>query len=107
MTDLYEENGRLYHMHRRGSYWLPHDDVGIDGAGQVDDADLRQAECDRLDLLHNLFYDQRHLNLPLHTCPLQPRPGERMHILDLGCGTGFWVIDMAEYVSSLLILHVF
>lgn len=31
----------------------------------------------------------------LHSAPLHNK--EAPHILDLGCGTGIWGIDMAEY----------
>ncbi|KAF2150817.1 LaeA-like protein [Myriangium duriaei CBS 260.36] len=82
--DLYVENGRSYHSYQRGLYWLPHDD----------------AECERLDVLHNLFYQQDQLNLPLHSAPLRVRPDDPLRILDLGCGTGFWAIDIADQYES-------
>ncbi|GAM87457.1 hypothetical protein ANO11243_054820 [Dothideomycetidae sp. 11243] len=83
-SELYEENGRYYHSFQRGLYWLPHDDT----------------ECERLDVLHNLFYGSEQLNLPLHTSPLHPRQGDLLKILDVGCGTGFWAIDMADKFDS-------
>jgi ubiquinone/menaquinone biosynthesis C-methylase UbiE len=33
----------------------------------------------------------------LHIRPLAPQSGP-VHILDLGCGTGIWCLEMAEYV---------
>lgn len=42
----------------------------------------------------------------LFTAPVRITPGYRCNILDLGCGTGIWAIDVAEFVpSSLLTLH--
>lgn len=46
---------------------------------------------DRLDIYHKLFMVARRDQL--HQAPM-PRIEPR--ILDLGCGTGIWAIDMAE-----------
>ncbi|KAF2277869.1 LaeA-like protein [Westerdykella ornata] len=73
------EFGRLYHGYRRGMYMYPCD----------------EAEKDRMDIYHKLFLVARRDKL--HSAPVptdatwgQPR------ILDLGCGTGIWAIDMAD-----------
>lgn len=36
----------------------------------------------------------------LFNAPVHIGPGYRCNILDLGCGTGIWAIDVAEFVSS-------
>lgn len=55
---------------------------------------------DRMDIIHKFFHVARELDrnavAGLHQRPL-PR-GAR--VLDLGCGTGIWSIDMAEYAVS-------
>jgi methylase of polypeptide subunit release factors len=56
----------------------------------------KQEEKDRMDIYHKLFSVARReaLHSPLYTLHNEQRP----RILDLGCGTGIWAIDMAEYV---------
>ncbi|KAL2128755.1 hypothetical protein VTI74DRAFT_8690 [Chaetomium olivicolor] len=86
ITDYVYENGRRYHAYRSGQYVLPND----------------EAEQERLDLQHHIW--RLLLQGALYTAPLNiPRPGERtelggadFRILDLGCGTGIWAIDMAD-----------
>lgn len=51
---------------------------------------------ERLDIFHGLLYNDDKMNLPLHRSPLRPKAGEPPRILDVGCGTGFWAMDMAE-----------
>ncbi|GAB1321060.1 Secondary metabolism regulator LAE1 [Madurella fahalii] len=86
ITDYVYENGRRYHAYRSGQYVLPND----------------EAEQERLDLQHHIW---RLLQQgALFTAPLSisepdnersPGNGE-FRILDLGCGTGIWAIDMAD-----------
>lgn len=45
-----------------------------------------------MDIYHKLFLVARRENL--HQAPINPNWQPR--ILDLGCGTGIWAIDMAE-----------
>lgn len=54
-----------------------------------------QPEKDRMDIYHKLFLVARRDQL--HSAPVPPdaRWGPP-RILDLGCGTGIWAIDMAE-----------
>ncbi|KAK1767094.1 S-adenosyl-L-methionine-dependent methyltransferase [Phialemonium atrogriseum] len=73
----YEENGRFYHSWRKGKYMFPCD----------------EEEKDRLDIFHKFFCVARRGEL--HTAPLLPDQAPH-RILDLGCGTGIWAIDMAE-----------
>ena len=54
--------------------------------------DALQQEKDRMDIFHKLFLVARHESL--HQAPVVPNYQSR--ILDLGCGTGIWAIDMAE-----------
>ena len=73
------ENGRRYHAYREGQYVLPNDD----------------AEQERLDLQHHIW--RLLLRGSLYTAPLPPPSEEHnLRILDLGCGTGIWAIDMAD-----------
>lgn len=91
------ENGRRYHAYRSGQYVLPND----------------EDEQERLDLQHHIW--RLLLQGALYTAPLKiPKPGDPtvtaatteggegvgdggdFRILDLGCGTGIWAIDMAD-----------
>ncbi|THV87360.1 methyltransferase LaeA [Aureobasidium pullulans] len=76
--EWYEENGRWYHAWQKGLYMYPHD----------------EEERHRMDVYHNLFYDKA--GLSLHSARLIPEVTRRPRIMDLGCGTGFWAIDMGE-----------
>jgi SAM-dependent methyltransferase len=59
-----------------------------------------QDEKDRMDIYHKFFLVARREQL--HSTPFTPNyDGPR--ILDLGCGTGIWAIDMAEYGTLCLI----
>jgi SAM-dependent methyltransferase len=54
-----------------------------------------------MDIFHKIFLVARQNDSPyggLHQRPLPIHP----RVLDLGCGTGIWAIDMAECVTSLL-----
>ncbi|KAK3201700.1 hypothetical protein GRF29_164g301573, partial [Pseudopithomyces chartarum] len=80
-SQTYEENGRLYHGFRRGLYMYPCD----------------ESEKDRMDIYHQLFIVARRGHL--HQTPIPQHWSPR--ILDLGCGTGIWAIDMADkYLNS-------
>lgn len=72
----YLENGRWYHGFRRGIYMYPCD----------------EPEKDRMDIYHKLFAVARRDQL--HQAPMPQHWEPR--ILDVGCGTGIWAIDMAE-----------
>lgn len=54
-----------------------------------------EPEKDRMDIYHKLFLVARRERL--HQAPIPENWAPR--ILDLGCGTGIWAIDMAEYVA--------
>ncbi|KAL5598889.1 hypothetical protein BROUX41_003790 [Berkeleyomyces rouxiae] len=70
------ENGRRYHAFREGQYMLPNDD----------------REQERLNLQHHIWRLMQHGGL--HTVPIEDKPD--MRILDLGCGTGIWAIEIAD-----------
>ncbi|KAL8744968.1 MAG: hypothetical protein Q9190_002856 [Brigantiaea leucoxantha] len=72
------ENGREYHGYRRGMYMYPCD----------------QAERERMDEMNQLFLVAR--RNALHKAPIVTADNEPPRILDLGCGTGIWCMDMAE-----------
>ncbi|KAI8955088.1 S-adenosyl-L-methionine-dependent methyltransferase [Xylaria longipes] len=70
--------GRYYGTYKPGKYLLPCDDV----------------ECDRLDIMHKFYLVARQFEefSGVHTYRLPDRP----KVLDLGCGTGIWSIDIAD-----------
>ncbi|KAL2056678.1 hypothetical protein ABVK25_003072 [Lepraria finkii] len=77
----YLENGRKYHGYRRGIYMYPCDET----------------EMERLDIYNHIIYTVARKG-ELHRVPLIPT-GEtlpRLRILDVGCGTGIWAIEMAD-----------
>jgi ubiquinone/menaquinone biosynthesis C-methylase UbiE len=47
-----------------------------------------------MDIYHKIFEVARRESL--HSVPLYPNPHDPPRILDVGCGTGIWAIDMAE-----------
>jgi ubiquinone/menaquinone biosynthesis C-methylase UbiE len=56
-----------------------------------------QNEKDRMDIYHKFFEvarGHRLFNAPV----ILHNPKDPARILDVGCGTGIWAIDMAEYV---------
>jgi len=57
---------------------------------------LSQSEKDRMDIYHKLFDVARRGQL--HQAPISTTASsyDPPRILDLGCGTGIWAIDMAE-----------
>ncbi|KAK4224498.1 S-adenosyl-L-methionine-dependent methyltransferase [Podospora fimiseda] len=83
ITNYVYENGRRYHAYRSGQYVLPND----------------EDEQERLDLQHHIW--RLLIQGGLYTAPIKiPEPGAdvsgEFRILDLGCGTGIWAIDMAD-----------
>ncbi|PGH06208.1 hypothetical protein AJ79_06596 [Helicocarpus griseus UAMH5409] len=97
----YEENGRLYHGFRRGIYMYPCDEL----------------ERDRLDIFHKVIMVARQNEL-LSFQLSKPSPlmnnlggGPPMidrgpRILDLGCGTGMWAIEMATKYPHAYVLGI-
>lgn len=53
-----------------------------------------QPEKDRMDIYHQFFAVARRGQL--HQAPVPSEPHLQPRILDVGCGTGIWAIDMAE-----------
>lgn len=54
---------------------------------------------ERLDIYNHIIYTVAR-NGSLHRVPLLPSNGfPPLRILDVGCGTGIWAIEMAEYVG--------
>lgn len=85
VRDYAFENGRRYHKYREGRYVFPNDD----------------SEQDREDMKHSMI-----VNLcggKLHFAPIGENP---QNIIDLGTGTGIWVIDMGDEYPSAEILGV-
>ncbi|KAH7123080.1 S-adenosyl-L-methionine-dependent methyltransferase [Dactylonectria macrodidyma] len=72
------ENGRTYHRYKDGKYNLPNDDV----------------ENERLDFQHHQWLLTLGDGLGLAP-PNKPNSGVK-RVLDLGCGTGIWVVDFAD-----------
>ena len=53
-----------------------------------------QDEKDRMDIYHKIMEVARRGKL--HDAPFTVNPHDPPRILDIGCGTGIWAIDMAE-----------
>ncbi|KAL8631258.1 hypothetical protein Q9189_003022 [Teloschistes chrysophthalmus] len=90
------ENGREYHGYRAGMYMYPCDNVctlATREPGNIKGNRYCQAEQQRMDYMHALFNGAR--NEQLHEHPIVA-PDGFPRILDLGCGTGIWCMDMAQ-----------
>ncbi|KIY02246.1 uncharacterized protein Z520_02384 [Fonsecaea multimorphosa CBS 102226] len=70
-----QENGRVYHKYKDGSYILPEDSL----------------ERERLDIQHEIFLAT--FGRKLFLAPVQ-RPMQE--VIDLGTGTGIWAIEFAD-----------
>lgn len=57
-----------------------------------------------MDIYHKIMEVARRGKL--HEAPIPVHSADPPRILDLGCGTGIWAIDMAEYVGHLPILKL-
>ncbi|KAI9799047.1 MAG: hypothetical protein M1833_004241 [Piccolia ochrophora] len=79
VLDYQYENGRRYHAYKSGAYILPND----------------EQELDRLDLTNGMI---RHMMKGRNfVAPIGRAP---QRILDIGTGTGIWVIDMGDEFPS-------
>jgi len=67
-------------------------------AAAADECNSGQDEKDRMDIYHKIMEVARRGKL--HEAPIPVHSADPPRILDLGCGTGIWAIDMAEYVRS-------
>ncbi|MCJ1313077.1 hypothetical protein MMC25_006754 [Agyrium rufum] len=82
ILDYEFENGRRYHAYKAGHYPLPND----------------ESELDRLDLQHHVI--TLLLNGELHLAPLtNPKK-----MLDIGCGTGLWAIEIADRFPNAVVI---
>jgi len=68
-------------------------------------------ERDRLDIMHTLFKTAREKSHRLLHAPFDEdmaihRSGQKPRILDLGCGTGIWLIEMSEKFQNTELLGV-
>jgi len=73
---IYQENGRFYGTFRKGKYMFPIDEL----------------ELNKMDILNKFFTVARRghsFTSPIHN-------SETPRIMDLGCGTGIWGIEVAE-----------
>ncbi|KAL1882276.1 hypothetical protein Daus18300_000762 [Diaporthe australafricana] len=75
----YIENGRLYQLWHRGQYLSPID----------------ERELDRLDAMHKFVLVARRYRLYSPHIDLDSM--SNLRILDLGCGTGMWALDVAKH----------
>ncbi|KAK3308001.1 S-adenosyl-L-methionine-dependent methyltransferase [Chaetomium strumarium] len=79
------EDGRVYAVYGKQEYGMPMDD----------------AELDRIDMCHAKYYAL--LEKKRFIAPITENPQK---ILDLGCGTGIWSIDVADMYPSADVLGV-
>ncbi|CZT17507.1 uncharacterized protein RCC_03341 [Ramularia collo-cygni] len=80
VVDRFSEQGRTYYKFKNDMYLFPADDV----------------EFERLDVMHSLIYRVA-LNNQLHVAMMRTTP---RRILDIGFGTGFWMLDMESRYPS-------
>jgi hypothetical protein len=98
----FQENGRYYGVFHKGQYMLPVDEVRRESPPCIVClpalTPCLQEELDRLDIFHKFFHLARQDDsyAGLHQRALNM---SNPQILDLGCGTGIWAIDMAECVD--------
>ncbi|KAI3395715.1 hypothetical protein diail_938 [Diaporthe ilicicola] len=78
----YIENGRQYQLWHRGQYLCPID----------------ERELDRLDAMHKFFLVTR--GYRLYSPQIVLDNIANLKILDLGCGTGMWALDVAKSLFS-------
>ncbi|KAH6641660.1 S-adenosyl-L-methionine-dependent methyltransferase [Chaetomium tenue] len=79
------EDGRVYAVYGKEEYGMPMDDV----------------ELDRIDMCHAKYYALLEKNRFI--APIGENP---QRILDLGCGTGIWSIDVADMYPSADVIGV-
>ncbi|KAK4121430.1 S-adenosyl-L-methionine-dependent methyltransferase [Parathielavia appendiculata] len=79
------EDGRVYAVYGKEEYGMPMDD----------------SELDRIDMCHAKYYAL--LNKKRFLAPIGENPQK---ILDLGCGTGIWSMDIADMYPSADVLGV-
>lgn len=103
-TDTVREYGREYGTFRRSTIPLPCPPPVADPAHREQYMMPHdERERDRLDIIHTMFKVIRPSATRLTSCPpeMLERPwegpfGASPRVLDLGCGTGIWMIDMAK-----------
>ncbi|KAK4147769.1 S-adenosyl-L-methionine-dependent methyltransferase [Dichotomopilus funicola] len=84
--EVYAENGRWYGTFKKGKYMFPIDET----------------ELERLDVFHKIFLVAR--KDISHISPLHDQESPR--ILDLGCGTGIWGIELADIPANMRFLQM-
>ncbi|KAM7224363.1 Trans-aconitate 2-methyltransferase [Rhypophila decipiens] len=84
-VDGYLENGRFYGSWKRGHYPFPYDEASCSYFSTYE-------EKERLDIFHKMFMTAR--KDVYYFAPIDKLPSPL--ILDLGCGTGIWTIDVAD-----------
>lgn len=60
---------------------------------------MRQTEKERQDITYSIIYGPDQGGAPLHRPRLVQQPDDPIRVLDLGSGTGIWVINTARQVS--------
>ncbi|KJZ78555.1 hypothetical protein HIM_01946 [Hirsutella minnesotensis 3608] len=85
MYGVVAEGKRTYAVYGKEEYGFPMDD----------------REMDRMDLCHSMYYAL--LDKQRFSAPIDPNP---QRILDLGCGTGIWAVDMADDFPSAEVVGV-
>ncbi|KAH7413127.1 S-adenosyl-L-methionine-dependent methyltransferase [Cadophora sp. MPI-SDFR-AT-0126] len=80
-----DEGGRTYAVYGKEEYGFPMD----------------EAELDRIDMCHAKYFAL--LDKKRFLAPIPPNPQK---ILDLGCGTGIWCIDIADEFPSAEVIGI-
>lgn len=88
VLDYKYENGRRYHAFQEGAYVLPND----------------EQEQDRLDMLHHIY--RLILGGALYKAPITTNTATPQRVLDLGCGTGIWCMELADELPETVVQGV-
>lgn len=82
------ENGRRYQAYKEGAYYAPIDDL--------------QHEAQLKGYIAQFILDTRHTN-PYFRSPIDPNA---QNVLDIGCGSGRWAMDVADTFPNLSVIGV-